>query len=236
MKRLPGEKTAFARRHPRAYLGLHGLVGLALAALSAWAFIAVADEVPEQAGMVRLDLAVARWMEAHGTERGEAIFVGISWLGAQVLIAILLAAAVLFVARRDWHHLAVLALTAGGGAPLNAGLKAIFHRARPTYAVEFPVTSWSFPSGHAMDSLIGYGLLAYWIARHFPRHRRATWAVAASLILLIGFARIYLAVHYLSDVVAGFSAGTVWLIVCISGFEFAERSRVGPAGADETPL
>jgi undecaprenyl-diphosphatase len=124
-------------------------------------------------------------------------------------------------------------VTAGGGALLNTGLKSVFHRARPTFASEFPVSSWSFPSGHAMDSLIGYGLLAYWLGERFPHRRFIIRYAAAALILLIGFARIYLGVHYLSDVIAGFAAGTLWLTVCITGYQFAERRRVGAGGADE---
>lgn len=226
MKRFPSENSRFARRHPRAYLGLQGVLGLALAAASAWLFVAIADEVLEQSRMVRVDLAIARWMEANGTERGEAVFVGISYLGGHALTAILVGAAILFAARRDWRRLAVLVVSAAGGALLNVGLKTIFHRVRPMYASEFGLSSWSFPSGHAMDSLIGYGLLAYWIGRRFPRQRMVIWSVAASLILLIGFARIYLGVHYLSDVIAGFCSGTVWLVVCAMADEFVERRGV----------
>ena len=87
-------------------------------------------------------------------------------------------------------------------------LKTIFHRARPTYASEFHMTSWSFPSGHAMDSLIVYGLFAYWLAEAKPAARRPIFAGAAVLVGAIGFARIYLGVHYLSDVIAGYSAGS----------------------------
>jgi len=135
--------------------------------------------------------------------------------------------------RRNWRHLAVLAVTCGGGAALNGVLKLVFHRARPTFATEFHVRSWSFPSGHAMDSLVVYGLFGYWLGRRFPHMRRFIAIVTAALVLTIGFARIYLGVHYLSDVLAGFSAGVIWLIVCVTGYDFAERRRVGPAGPDE---
>jgi membrane-associated phospholipid phosphatase len=226
-------RSAFAQRHPRIYLGLHGIAGLLVAGLCAWAFFAIAEEIPENKGLVRLDNAVAQWMERHGTEPGETMFAALSQLGSHILAVILIATAVFFLVRRDWRHLVTLAIAAGGGALLNTGIKSIFHRARPMYASEFPVSSWSFPSGHAMDSLIGYGLLAYCIAARFPRMRRGIYAAAITLIILIGFSRIYLGVHFLSDVLAGFTAGTVWLIVCVTGYEFAERRRVGSPGADE---
>jgi len=231
----PPTHSRFAWLHPRAYLGLHGIVGLALAVACAWGFFAIADEVPEKGMMVRVDSAVTAWLQTHGTEWGESIFVGVSYLGAQVLIALLIVVAVVLIGRRNWRHLAALAVTCGGGALLNAALKSVFHRTRPTYAAEFHVSSWSFPSGHAMDSLIVYGMFALWIGDRFPRARKSVLVAAALLVGAIGYARIYLGVHYLSDVAGGYTAGFVWLMVCVSGYRFAERRRVGPSGADEAP-
>jgi undecaprenyl-diphosphatase len=84
-----------------------------------------------------------------------------------------------------------------------------------------------------MDSLIVYGLFAYWLATRHREHRRLIYIAVALLIGTIGYARLYLGVHYLSDVIAGFSAGFVWLSVCVTGYEFAERRRIGPSGEDE---
>jgi undecaprenyl-diphosphatase len=226
-------RSRFARLHPMTYLGVHGLVGFLLAAACTWAFLAMADEVPEQGFMVRVDLAVTNWLQLHGTEKGESIFSAISLLGAPVLIAALVIAAVVLLARRDWRHLTVLGVTCGGGALLDAVLKLVFQRERPAFASEFNARSWSFPSGHAMNSLIVYGLFAYWLAERFPRARVPIFAGAAVLVGAIGYSRIYLGVHYLSDVLAGYSAGFVWLMVCITGYRFVERHRVGRAGSDE---
>lgn len=228
-------QSRFAWLHPKVYLGIHGIVGLAISAACAWAFFWIADEFPEKAGLARLDAAIAGWLQVHGTERGESVFVGVSYLGAQVLIALLVVVAVVLIARRDWRHVAVLAVTCGGGALLNGALKAVFHRARPSFATEFSPSSFSFPSGHAMDSLIVYGLFAYWASRRLPRMRVPVFVGTALLVAAIGFARVYLGVHYLSDVIAGYTAGFVWLAVCVSGYRFAEARRVGPSGADEAP-
>ena len=226
-------RSRFARLHPKTYLGVHGLVGLVIAAACTWAFFAMADEVPEKGMMVRIDLAVTNWLQAHGTEKGEAIFSAISLLGAPILVTLLVVTAIVLLVRRDWRHLTALAVTCGGGEVLNAVLKLVFRRARPSVASEFKAMSWSFPSGHAMDSLIAYGLLSYWLVSRFPRARTAAIVAFAILVGAIGYARIYLGVHYLSDVIAGYSAGFIWLTACITGYEFAERRRVGPAGRDE---
>ncbi|MEP6494277.1 MAG: phosphatase PAP2 family protein [bacterium] len=213
------------------YLGIHATVGLAIAALCAWAFSAIADEFPENGAMARVDLAVTNWLQLHGTERGETIFWWVSLLGAPVLIGTVCVVTGVFVFRRDWRNLAVLATTCAGGAILNAVLKLAFHRERPTFAAEFVTGSWSFPSGHAMDSLIVYGLFSYWIGRAFPTSRVLVRIGATVLVLAIGFARIYLGVHYLSDVLAGYCAGFVWLVVSITAYQFAERRGIGPARA-----
>lgn len=83
-----------------------------------------------------------------------------------------------------------------------------------------------------MDSLIVYGLFAYWLGRRMREHRRLIYLGAAVLVGVIGYARLYLGVHFLSDVIAGYSAGFVWLVVCVTGDAFADRSRVGRSGAD----
>jgi undecaprenyl-diphosphatase len=226
-------RSRFAFLHPRAYLGLHGIAGLLLAVACTWLFFAIAVEVPERGAIVRVDNAVAAWLQLHGTEMGEKVFVAVSYLGAQILTAVLIAIAIVLIIRRDWRHVAVLGITCGGGALLNGALKLAFHRARPSYAVEFQPASWSFPSGHAMDSLIVYGLLANWLGARLHEYRAIVYIAAAVLIGAIGYARLYLGVHFLSDVIAGYSAGFVWLFVCVTGYQFAERHRVGPSGPNE---
>src|SRR5205823_14113617 len=99
--------------------------------------------------------------------------------------------------------------------------------------------SWSFPSGHAMGSLIGYGMLAY-VLVVLRFHRRSTQISvllgAALLIMAVGVSRLYLGVHYFSDVVGGYAAGLLWLAACISGVEIARRraALVAAAGVDGT--
>lgn len=147
--------------------------------------------------------------------RGASIFLAVSYLGDQALNAILIVVGLALIYRRRWRDAILLIVTCGGGALLNMGLKIAFHRARPAAAAAFAVDPWSFPSGHAMNAMIGYGLLAYVLIERFPQRRRAIIGAAGALVALIGFARLYLGVHYVSDVIAGYAAGLVWLMVCI---------------------
>jgi len=110
-------------------------------------------------------------------------------------------------------------------------LKLVIRRPRPPGAAALlQHFSWSFPSGHAMASLIGYGMLAYVLTLLWIHRRSAQIAVvlgAALLIIAIGFSRLYLGVHYFSDVVGGYAAGVLWLSACISGLEVARGWRAG---------
>ena len=216
--------TRIAWIHPKAYLYVHALAGGALVAAFLWIFMAIADAFPEQGAIARFDGAATAWLQLHGTETGERFFFVMSWFGAQVLVATLAVALMVLARRREWMRVGALAVAAGGGALLNYILKAGFHRGRPEYATEFiSRATWSFPSGHAMNSLVGYGFLAFLVLEHTHSSARRNLTIAGTAVLvgLIGYSRVYLGVHFVSDVIGGFIAGAAWLVVCISGYQFA---------------
>ena len=195
-------------------------------ALLLWGFAALADGFGEQGRIAHLDLAVLDWLQAHGTEGGERVFVFVSWLGAPILAAVNVGTAIWLALRRQWRWFALWAVAIIGGVLIDEMLKLSFRRARPSVASEFiSSSSWSFPSGHAMNSLVGYAMLAFLLREHLssPRARVAVAISATILIGAIGFSRLYLGVHYLSDVSAGYLAGLAWVLACIT----AERYLVG---------
>lgn len=108
---------------------------------------------------------------------------------------------------------------------LNEGLKRVFHRARPTATRLVAASGYSFPSGHAMVAFAFFGLLAYLLWRRLrPGIGRVMVILLAGLLVLgIGVSRIYLGVHYPTDIVAGYAAGAFWLIGCTLGIEAVER-------------
>jgi len=223
----PG-RSRFAWRHPRTYLAAHSLVGLVLAVACAWAFVAIADAMAEAGRLARTDLRSATWFEHHNTEWGESLFVGVSWLGSEMLVLLFVIVAIVLMWNRAWRRLALLAIASIGVWPLNALLKLSFHRTRPSFATEFVTDgSFSFPSGHAMESIVIYGVLAFFIIEGHPSRRAAAWIAWLGLSVLIGFSRVYLGVHYISDVLAGFAAGFVWLFTCVTGYRFAQRRHLG---------
>lgn len=125
---------------------------------------------------------------------------------------------VLLLLRKRWVAILAFWLTMGGvGLSVRLG-KSFVSRARPSDVAYYTVEHFSFPSGHSTTAIALFGLLAYFMYRHYNEEwqkRLALW-LALALILGTGFSRIYLGVHYLSDVLAGFMLGALWLLVGIS--------------------
>ena len=142
-----------------------------------------------------------------------------TWLGNGPVLVVVTLAAGIVLWRKRWLTDLVLLILAGVGAEiLTVGLKQGFERERPFFPNPLAsATSYSFPSGHASVSLAVYGTIGFIAARHLSnrRARFAVLAAAAVLVGLIGFSRLYLGVHFLSDVIAGFSLGLAWVSLCV---------------------
>ena len=150
----------------------------------------------------------------------------ISLAGSQLPIAITVILAVYFIARRRWYDLALLLVAVLGAELLNNIFKFSFHRLRPIFTTPvFIAIGFSFPSGHAMGSMAFYGLIAYLLIRHNPSlvQRFLVTLIFALIVGLIGFSRIYLGVHYPSDVLGGYIAGLGWLAFTISAVDLYHR-------------
>ncbi|MGB3787674.1 MAG: phosphatase PAP2 family protein [Phormidesmis sp.] len=111
----------------------------------------------------------------------------------------------------------VFALNAFGGAVLSYVLKIAFYKPRPDlWPRLITETTFSFPSGHALGSVVLYGFLSYLFATLYPRYDKAFYAIATVLIVAIGFSRLYLGVHWPTDILAGYGIGFLWITVCIN--------------------
>jgi undecaprenyl-diphosphatase len=142
------------------------------------------------------------------------------------LVAATMAAVLLLRGRRAAAVFVAVSVT--GGALLNLGLKALFERVRPPAAGAIAAAQgYSFPSGHAMESLVVLGSIGY-LALRLPepwRLKSALLAALATAVLLVGLSRVYLGVHWISDIAGGWCAGAVWLATTIVGFEMHLRIR-----------
>jgi len=223
--------TFVAARFARGeYLGLHLTIGLLVSLAGLWLFGGITEDVIHHDPLTLLDLRLADWFRAHTTPVGVRVASILSLVGSPVAMAALaVAVALLLVRRRWWITLGGWLAAFAGGGVIDWMLKTIIRRPRPTGAAAFlHANSFSFPSGHALGSLIGFGMLAYIVLAYWPasrRHIALVVGVAFALILAIGLSRLYLGVHYFSDVAGGYAAGLVWLATCVSGIEVALRER-----------
>ena len=193
-------------------------VGLAVSVFVVWAFLELVDEVLEGESRA-FDRAVLLWIHDHFPAWWDGPMRLVTSLGYYYAVVPLLAVAVFALYRRGWRLSAVLlVVSTGGSIVLTTVLKGVFQRTRPElFDSGYQASFYSFPSGHATVAVGFYGMLTVILA--YRLRGAARWAVAACgvlVVLLIGFSRLYLGVHYPTDVVAGFLAALLWL-VCVGG-------------------
>jgi len=213
----------FARGTP---FGLHLTLGLSISLIGLFVFASIAENVFYRTSLVQLDLWLFEQLQMKPSGYMIAqVFTALgSWLP---LTALTVTVGIILTMRRQWLLLGGWLIAVIGGELLNLVLKGAFQRPRPEHSEILSTESWSFPSGHAMLSLVVYGMLVYLVTRLDPDIGRRRLAIvtlgAAVLILAIGWSRIYLGVHHLSDVLAGYAAGALWLSVCSSAVEVVRR-------------
>src|SRR6266550_8255805 len=164
------------------------------------------------------DHEVAGWFHAHLTRTFVSVLRAFTEFGSGEWIGIVMFALVLFFAwKRWWPSLVTLIVAVPGGMLLNEWMKVLVHRQRPF--VEGPFVDWSgysFASGHTIAATLLYGqLLLFLLPLLKGRHVRILCIVSAmSLVALVGFSRIALGAHFLTDVLAAIVFGVLWLMVC----------------------
>jgi len=164
------------------------------------------------------DQKVFSYLQRHVSVENNDIMLFFTFLGThKFLIPANLSLILFFILKKHrWYAIKVPAIALSSLA-LMFGLKHLFHRSRPDVPLIFHAEGLSFPSGHALFSVTFYGLLVYLIYKSV-RNKGLKWSLIIFLLvlmLIIGFSRVYLRVHYATDVIAGFCVGTVWLIFAI---------------------
>jgi membrane-associated phospholipid phosphatase len=207
-----------ARFDPRSHLGLGLTLRLIAFGLAVWAFSGLVDAVLDNETLVRTDQAVETWFHVHSTATGLAIFNVITQIGSPVVDVVIAVVGLYLLYKREYPLLVNWLGANLGGKLVEYVIKNTVHRRRPQYAAEFlNGVSYSFPSGHTMGATICYLMLAYLIATRPGALTAEKWipfTIAAVIIAAVAFSRLYLGVHYPTDVVGGFAAGMAWLTAC----------------------
>ncbi len=225
--RLQSLHARFAAYLPIALIVLAGL------AVTAWAadeFLDIAEQLHRKGGAVQtIDTRVHDEVVAHRSHGATEFFITMTTVGGPVGVSVMLAgfAVALLIARR-YRWFVYLAVTASGGGLLDFELKHYFARARPDVAEMLRHASgYSFPSGHAMESTVAFGALTYLAFRitHDWKKQSAALAFSITFILSVATSRVYLGVHWLSDVGAGIIGGVCWVTSTTMAYEMLRRVR-----------
>lgn len=217
-----------ARLSPDGYLGLHLTMGMVAVLLAVFVFADIAEDVLTNDDLVMFDQHVLQWLHAHATPARTAFFFFVTtWhntLGIVLMTGLL---ALWMAARKQGDWVVRLLLSVPLGMLLNFLLKNIFQRERPGFDQPIvTLVSYSFPSGHTAAATLFYGVLGAWLLTQL---RRRWWApvvlLAAAMVLLVALSRVYLGVHYPSDVFAAMASSTAWLAITFTGITTWRRRQ-----------
>jgi len=228
-RRFPA-RVAWGRRRldARSPRGFWLTFTIAAGALAAWAFGGLTQDVTGHDDAALADPHVTAWVIAHRTGWLTSALQVLTWLGSTaVIIPVGLAIGLFFVIRRHaWQPLALLAAAVAGAIGLYDIVKALVGRPRPPAAIWIGhYTGAAFPSGHATQSAAFYAMLAIVVGAGLSSRRRALlWSAAALAVLIVGASRIYLAAHWLTDVLAGYALGATWVAIVVAVLLITSRS------------
>lgn len=222
-------------RRPLGHFTERSLAGLALVLGAGVGFGILLVLVRTQWGpLYDVDHGIAAWLNAQVSPHSPLVTVltAITDLGGLAVILWLVSVGVIGLLIRKQGRLAVYLLVTGAGALiLDPTVKALVDRLRPEVEVKIGTYAGeSFPSGHALGSMVAYGaILLVFLPAMAPRWRRPAVALTATVVALIGFSRVALGVHFVSDVLGAWLLGAVWLAVTAYAFRLWRLERGRPA-------
>ena len=212
---------------PLAYLLGYLAPGFALIIGAAALFSEIAHNLGDGRKLGELDLLFSDTIRSKLPLGAFKVFALLTHFGDTLTLTTLCVLGALALLWQRRHGLCLgWVLAISGNALLNRVIKSIFERTRPVHdnALAF-ADGWSFPSGHASGSVVAYGMLAYVLLRLLPDRfaaaRLPVVALAAALAFTVGSSRVFIQVHFATDVLAGFASGTAWLAICIGAVELA---------------
>jgi len=208
------------RKSSKRYLGLHLVIGLLVFCVMTLVLGEIAEDIMNGEPLTLVDAQINTWLHTHGSPALTTALSVVTSFGSTIpVIFIAVMAGLYFLWRRQPYWLAAIWLSVFGGMLLNKFLKLAFYRPRPHF--DNPIlalTGYSFPSGHTMAATVLYGVLAVLLVTKIKRKRTKVLVVisACLLIALVGFSRMYLGAHYLSDVLGAIAEGLAWLSLCLT--------------------
>jgi membrane-associated phospholipid phosphatase len=205
--------------HPRliTLVGTVGIGGLGICLLILFIIAKLAEEVLEKEAFA-FDKTFLLWLHQFANPSLDNLMLFITQLGDSNIVIIVAGVTLAILWWRRYRLEAIgFILTCLGGLILNTGLKLFFSKPRPQlWRQLITETSFSFPSGHAIGSMVLYGFVAYLLATFYPKYSQIIYILAVIITTAIGLSRLYLGVHWPTDIIAGYGVGFLWLMICIT--------------------
>lgn len=179
--------------------------------------------------MLAFDSAIISYVQGLETPTLTDVMKIFTFIGSgnAIMVITIVVMIFLFVVLHHRIELVFFAIVVAVSGELNGMLKDLFHRARPDFHRLIEIGGYSFPSGHAMEAMTVYGALAFLLWRHTSTHLGRTILIILStiMIFMIGISRVYLGVHYPSDIIGGYFASIVWLTIAIWIYQWYKERR-----------
>lgn len=179
--------------------------------------------------IVSIDRAIIGFIQGLETPSLTAIMKFFTLIGSTkgIVVIAIIALLFLYIVLKHRSELVLFTIVIAGSPLLNGILKNFFHRARPDLHRLIEIGGYSFPSGHAMNAMTVYGIITFLLWRHIPNRLGRTILVIISsiFIFMIGTSRIYLGVHYPSDIIGGYFASCFWLVTAIWFYQRYKEKR-----------
>ena len=206
-------------------------IGVLMVLLGTISFGVIVFNLQTNGPLVRLDVQLANDMHAmalHSPPLIRGVMIFGFYLGEHIIVAIGAFLALYFLYKRFWPELCMVVIAWAGEGGMWLFLSTYFNRPRPVFdvVVWHQMTAPSFPSGHSISAVMCYGLLAYLVAPRMSGFRKAIVIVAALLVILfIGYSRLFVGDHYLSDVLAGYALGVAWFGLVYTSVELIAKRK-----------
>ena len=194
-----------------------GITGLFSCLLITYIVAEISDEVLEQEAFA-FDKTILLWIHSWANPVLDRLMQTITRLNDPNVVSVIAAVAlILLLWQRCYPEAKTFVINCAGGVILSYGLKSVFGKVRPDlWQSAIEEVSFSYPSGHALGSTVLYGFLAYLFATRFPNLSLLIYFIAMILIGIIGISRLYLGVHWPTDIIGGYGIGFLWLTFCIT--------------------
>ena len=204
-----------------------GTVGIVSCLLIIYVVAQISDEVLDKEAFA-FDKVILLWVHSFANPTLDRIMQTITRLNDPDIVSVVAGVALLLLIwKKCYPEAKIFVINCAGGVILSYGLKSVFGKVRPDlWESAIKEVSFSYPSGHALGSTVLYGFMAYLFATRFPQFAWLIYLVAVLLIGAIGLSRLYLGVHWPTDIIGGYGIGFLWLTLCITMLKLQKMKQL----------